>query len=182
VSGPVPALTSAQQRPRGFFFAASWEHKTQGLGRETSEASYCNRCCGGSSGTLSSTAQSLRPYVRFSVCRLCGQRLVGAPPATRQPSPSASPRCSCAAPQKEPPLKEGVSGTWLHRRSFCSMLGIDSPPFSEREGTFGPAELLICILSCTTIGLSVPLDAPGSTTVPAALLRSCFSLAAGDSA
>ena len=56
-----------------------------------------------------------------------------------------------------PLLSEGGSGTWLQRRSFCSILGIDSPPFSEREGTFGPAELLICILSCTTVGLSVPL-------------------------
>jgi hypothetical protein len=121
-------------------------------------------------------------YVGLAVITGAAGCIVGDPPATRQPSPSASPRCSCAAPQKEPPLKEGVSGTWLHRRSFCSMLGIDSPPFSEREGTFGPAELLSCILSCTIIGLSDPLDAPGSTTAPAGLLSSCFSLAAGDSA
>ena len=68
-----------------------------------------------------------------------------------------------------PLLREGGSGTWLQRRSFCSILGINSPPFSEREGTFGPAELLICILSCTTIGLSVPLDAPGSTSILAGI-------------
>ncbi len=47
--------------------------------------------------------------------------------------------------------------------SFFSKSGIDSPPFMERSGTFGPGELPSCMRSCVTIDLSGPRDAPGST-------------------